>query len=40
MRLELKFAAAIDATINVLVYAEFDAMIEIDKFRNVIAPNY
>jgi len=40
VRLELKFAAGNTATINVLVYAEFDAMIEIDKFRNVIAPNY
>jgi len=40
VRIELKFAAGNAARINVLVYAEFDSMIEIDKFRNVIAPGY
>ena len=38
VRLELKFAQATTATINVICYAEYDAVIEIDKHRNVIAP--
>jgi hypothetical protein len=37
VRIEIKFAAATAATINVLVYAEFESLIEIDKQRNVIA---
>jgi len=38
IRLEVKFAHATVATINVVLYAEFESMIEIDKFRNVITP--
>ena len=38
VRLELKFSKATTATINVICYAEYDAVIEIDKHRNVIAP--
>lgn len=33
--IEAKFAKALSSTITVLVYAEYDAMIEIDKDRNV-----
>jgi hypothetical protein len=40
VRLEIKFAAGNAATINVICYAEFESMIEIDKYRNVIAPHY
>jgi len=39
VRIELKFATANAATINLILYSEFESMIEIDKFRNVIAPN-
>ena len=35
--LELKFSKATTATINVICYAEDDAVMEIDKHRNVIA---
>ena len=38
VRLELKFSKATTATINVMCYAEYEALIEIDKHRNVIAP--
>ncbi len=38
IRIELKFSAATPATINILLYAEFDSFIEIDKYRSVIAP--
>jgi len=38
VRLELKFAAALASTINVVCYAEFESLIEIVKYRNVIAP--
>ena len=38
VRLELKFATATNATLNVILYAEFESEIEIDKYRNVIAP--
>ena len=38
VRLELKLSQARTATINVICYAEYDAVIEIDKHRNVIAP--
>ena len=36
LRLELKFSEALDNTVNVVVYAEFDNVIEIDKSRNVL----
>ncbi|XP_072021487.1 uncharacterized protein F54H12.2-like [Amphiura filiformis] len=36
LRLELQFADALPETINVLVYAEFENVIQIDKSRNVI----
>lgn len=35
LRLELQFARNIDATINVIVYAEFDSLIEINGLREV-----
>ncbi|XP_071948941.1 uncharacterized protein F54H12.2-like [Antedon mediterranea] len=36
IRLEIQFATALVETINVIVYSEFDSLIEIDKSRNVI----
>ena len=36
VRLELKFGAALAETTNVIVYAEFENIIEIDKQRNII----
>lgn len=36
IRIELKFANPTTATINLLLLAEYDAWIEIDKFRNII----
>ena len=36
LRLELHFKAALPETINVIVYAEFDNVIEVDKARNVL----
>ena len=35
LRLELQFATSLDKTINVLVYAEFDNLIEINGLREV-----
>lgn len=37
--LEMKFARATQTTVNIICYAEFDSMFEIDKHRNVIIPN-
>ncbi|XP_071950809.1 uncharacterized protein F54H12.2-like [Antedon mediterranea] len=36
IRLEIQFSTALTETINILVYSEFDSIIEIDKSRNVI----
>ena len=36
LRLEIHFAAALQATINVVLYAEFDNVIEIDRNRQVL----
>jgi len=36
VRLDLKFAAALPNTINVIAYAEFENVIEIDRNRNII----
>ena len=36
MRLALKFADALPATISVVAYAEFENVIEVDRDRNVI----
>jgi hypothetical protein len=36
VRLEIHFAEALPATINVVLYAEFDNVIEIDKNRQVL----
>ena len=36
LRIEIHFAAALAHTVNVIVYAEFEAVLEIDKGRNVI----
>ena len=36
LRLELHFKTALTAIINVVVYAEFDNVIKIDKARNVL----
>ena len=40
VRLDLQFSAAPAGSIAALLYAEYDSMIEIDKFRNVITPNF
>ena len=40
VRLEIKFSTGNTATVNVICYAEFESLIEIDKNRNVIAPHY
>ena len=36
LRLEIKFSTALAASVNVVVYAEFDDLVEIDKNRNVL----
>ena len=36
VRLDLKFGTALPNTINVIAYAEFESVLEIDKSRNVI----
>jgi len=36
VRLALKFAAALAATVTVIAYAEFENIIEVDRDRNVI----
>ena len=36
VRLDLKFGTALPNTINVIAYAEFESVVEIDKSRNVI----
>jgi len=36
VRLALKFAAALAATVTVVAYAEFENVIEVDRDRNVI----
>jgi hypothetical protein len=36
VRLDLKFGAALPNTVNVIAYAEFETIIEIDKSRNII----
>ena len=36
LRVEIHFAAALEQTVNVVAYGEFEAVLEIDKNRNVI----
>ena len=36
MRIEIHFAAALAQTVNVVVYGESEAVLEIDKNRNII----
>ena len=36
LRIEIYFTAALALTVNVVVYSEFEAVLEIDKGRNVI----
>ena len=36
VRLALKFAAALDTTVSVVAYAEFENIIEVDRDRNVV----
>ena len=36
VRLDLKFLIALSNTINVIAYAEFESVLEIDKSRNII----
>jgi hypothetical protein len=36
LRVEIHFADALTATINVIMYAEFDNVIEIDRNRQVL----
>ena len=34
--IEMHFATALEHTVNVVVYGEFEAVLEIDKGRNII----
>jgi hypothetical protein len=36
VRVDMKFSQALDATINVIAFAEFENILEIDRSRNVI----
>ena len=36
LRLEVHFAQALPATVNTVIYAEFDNLLQIDKSRNVV----
>ena len=36
LRLDIHFANALDKTINVIIYAEFNNILEIDQARNII----
>ncbi|XP_071476163.1 uncharacterized protein F54H12.2-like [Diadema antillarum] len=36
LRLEMQFARALPITINVLVYAEYESIVEIDRSRNIV----
>ena len=36
LRIEMHFATALEQTVNVVVYGEFEAVLEIDKGRNII----
>ena len=36
VRLDLKFGTALPNTINIIAYAVFESVLEIDKSRNVI----
>ena len=36
LRLEVHFAQALPATVNAVIYAEFDNLLQIDKSRNVV----
>jgi hypothetical protein len=38
IRVEIKFAQPAAQTLNLLIYSEFDSIIEIDKYHNVIGP--
>ena len=36
MRLALKFRQALDTTVTVIAYAEFENVVEVDRNRNVL----
>ena len=36
LRIEMHFATALEQTVNAVVYGEFEAVLEIDKGRNII----
>ena len=36
LRIEMHFATALEQTVNIVVYGEFEAVLEIDKGRNII----
>ena len=36
MRLELKFAEALTTTVSVLVFSEFESLLELDQSRNIL----
>ena len=36
LRIEMHFATALAQTVNIVVYGEFEAVLEIDKRRNTI----
>ena len=39
IRLEVKFAKALEKSINVIVYGIFDAQLQITKYRKIICDN-
>ncbi len=39
LRIEMYFATGLEQTVNVVVYGEFEAVLEIDKGRNIIYNN-
>ena len=36
LRIEMRFATSLEQTVNIVVYGKFEAMLEIDKGRNII----
>jgi hypothetical protein len=38
--LNARFSTALNAPIYIVIYAEYDDVVEIDKYGNVVAPNF
>jgi hypothetical protein len=36
LRIEIGFAAALTETVNCIIYAELDNVVEVDRYRNVL----